>query len=173
MLSLVYMIGLKRVLEEHVGLRLPVLHSQPALSHRWSAATTSFRPVLKPPKGKSPWTAVWSSSCSPIQPMTEDSGTCWLTSLVSSHPSQLPGRTGPVLFEVSVCQGKLSWTQLKLNTALAISTSRVRMFSTISEKGNEMLDLKSCLVLLRLQRNMASFQRSAFQSLTHLRPRVE
>ena len=64
----------------------PVLNSQPPLSPRWSAATTSSRPAWRPPRGRSLWTAVWSSSCSPIQPMTEDSGTCWLTSLVSSHP---------------------------------------------------------------------------------------
>jgi len=52
---------------------------------RSSVATTSCRPVWRRRWGRSRWTDAWSSSCSPIQPMTGDSGTCWSTSLVSSH----------------------------------------------------------------------------------------
>lgn len=52
---------------------------------RLSVVTTSSRPVWRRHRGRKQWTDAWSNSSSPIQPMMEDSGTCWSTSLVGFH----------------------------------------------------------------------------------------
>ncbi len=115
---------------------------------RWSVASTSSRLVWRRHRGRSQWTDAWSSSCFPIQPMTEDSGTCWLTSSVG-------------LQEVHV-----EWLTKLFN--YTITKPKKRHLSHLTEDC-----FKMCLNWLCLQKSTESSQRNAFQSHTAQRPHAE
>lgn len=121
--------------------------------------------------------ADWFSSCSPIQPMTGDSGTCWSTLLVSSHPGPCQGECPEVEELWKLCfVSKLLAVQITFFITVVTTEYLTPNYTNTRDNIWELLTFNCCFTLPFLplkQKSMVLFQRNASQSHTAQRPPAE
>lgn len=113
----------------------------------------------------------WFSSCSLIQPMMEDSGICWLTSLVSAL-DHTPHYNTKFLLDDACTHAVFAIIKYQVIGKINFTLNKLTLHMDFKIKCTQYL-FKCSLMTSCLQKSMASFQRNAFQSHTAQRPRAE